>query len=116
MPPTVKQRLNMSSAADVKRSYALRRVHLMAGDGERVATDLLYIDCNFACSLYRVGVKNNLGLRGDLAKLLNRLQHSGFVIRHHYGNQFRVGTQRAAHVVRINQTPAIYRQISYFAA
>src|SRR5919109_5434677 len=77
-------------------------MHLVTGDREQVATDLLYVNRHLAGSLDRIGVKVNVGFRRDLSDLLDGLKHSGLVIGHHYRNKFCVWPQRSLYVVRIN--------------
>ena len=94
MPPAVKQRLKMRSLAHVKRAHALRRVHLVAGNRKRITANPLHINRNLARGLHRVRMKIDVGLRRNLSDLLDRLQHSGLVVRHHDRNQLGVGPQR----------------------
>ena len=70
----------------------------MVSRSQRISLD---VDRNLARGLHRVGVEVNVGFGGDVADLVDRLQHAGFVVRDHDADQLRVGPQRALDVVGI---------------
>ncbi len=74
------------------------------------------IDRNLAGRLHRVGVKVNVGFSRDLADLLDRLQHAGFIVGHHDGDEPGIRPQSPAHVIRIHLAPAVHRNVRDFAA
>ena len=88
----------------------------MPGDGKQIAANALYVDRDLARRLHRVGVEVNIGLGGDLADLFHRLQHAGFIVGHHDGDQPGVRPQRPAHVVGIDLASAVHRNVGDFAA
>src|SRR5712671_5094391 len=73
VPSTIKQRPRTRSLAHIERAYSLRRVHFVAGDRERMATNLLHVDRNLPCGLNRVAMKKDLGFRCDLPDFFNGL-------------------------------------------
>ena len=91
-------------------------MHLVSGDGEQIAADALDIDRDLACRLHRVGVEVDIGLGGDFADLFDRLQHAGFVVGHHDGDQPGIRPQRSADVVGINLAAAVHWNVCDFAA
>ena len=88
----------------------------MSGDRKQIAADALYIDRNLARRLHRVGMEVDIGFGGDFADLFDRLQHTGFIVGHHDGDEPGIRPQRAANVVRIDQAPAVHRNVGDFAA
>ena len=60
-------------------------------------------------------MKMNVRLGGNLANFLDRLQHSGFVVRHHDGNQLGVGEYCSPYVVWIDKPATIHRHKGYVA-
>ena len=86
----------------------------MAGDGKQIAPDALYIDRNLACRLHRVGVEVNVSVGGDFADLFDRLQHAGFIVGHHDGDEPGIRPQSPAHVVGIDLALAVHRNIGDF--
>src|SRR5579864_4849186 len=82
-------------------------MHLVPGNRERMAPNALHIDSDFPRCLYSVGVETNTCLRCDLSDRVDWLQYSGFVVRHHDGNQLRIPTQRPANVIRIHLPAAV---------
>ena len=52
----------------------------------------------------------DVGFGADFPDLFDRLDHSGFIIRQHDGDQLGVGPERAANIVRINQAAPIHRK------
>ena len=116
MPSAIKQRLQQSSLPHVQRTGALRAVHLVPGDGQQVATDLLHVQRNLARRLDRVRVEVNIGFGGDLSDLVHRLQDASLVIRQDDADELRLRPKRAANIIRINQGLAVYRQVGHGAA
>ena len=88
----------------------------MPGDGKQIAADALHVDRNLAGCLHRIGVEVNIGLGGDFADLFHRLQHAGFIVGHHDGDEPGIRPQRAAHVVGIDLAAAVDRNVRDFAA
>ena len=85
----------------------------MSGDGKGIAADLRHVDRDFAGGLHRVSVKTNARLRLRFSDLLDRLQDSGLIVRHHDRDQLGVRPQSAAHIGGIDQAAAIHRQNCY---
>ena len=91
-------------------------MHLVAGDGKQIAADALDVDRNLSRRLHRVGVEVNIGLGGDFADLFDRLQHAGFIVGHHDGDEPGIRPQGPAHVLGIDLSPAVHRNVCDFAA
>src|SRR5579862_4893191 len=111
----VKKRLQTGSFPHIKRAYALRRMHLVSRNRERMAANPIYVDRNFSRRLHRVGVKKSPRFRRDLANFLHWLQHPCFVVGDHDRNQFCVRSQRTAHIIRINQPKPVHGHIRHLA-
>src|SRR5580698_7228538 len=94
------ERIERRALADEHGTYALGGVHLMAADGEDVATDAVYIDGNFACSLHGVDVEENAGLCCNAAYLFDRLHDSGFIIGEHDADEACLRADSAQNVHR----------------
>ena len=88
----------------------------MSGDGKQIAADALYVDRDLSRRLHRIGMEVNIGFGGDFADLFDRLQHAGFIVGHHDGDEPGIRPQRPAHVVGINLAPAVHRNVGDFAA
>ena len=116
VPTSIKQRVDLSSLLNVERSDTLRRMNLVAGNREGLATDSLHINRNFAECLHRVGVKVDTRFRRDGAYLFNRLQNSSLVVRHHNRDELGVRAQGATDIGRIDHAAAIHRQYCHFGA
>src|SRR5438132_401120 len=103
MASAVEHGLQNRSFKNVECANTLRRVHLVAGDREQVAANLLYVDRHLPCGLYSVGMKIDIDLSGDFCDFLDWLQHAGFVVRHHDRYQLGVLTEGAANVIGMNE-------------
>ena len=110
------ERLDLGSAADVEGADSLGRVHLVAGDGEQVAADLLHVDGELAGCLDGVGVEIDVGFGGDLADLFDGLDRAGLVVGHHDADELGIRPERAAHVGRIDDAFAAYGQKGHLDA
>ena len=112
----VKHGREQRSAPNVERANALGRMQLMAGERQQIGLEAADLNGNLARGLYRVGVEVDVGFRSDSPDLLNGLQHAGFVVCHHDGNQPGTGAQGFADVFRVNQAAPVHRNVGYFAA
>ena len=75
MTAAIKHGFEDGSFAHVERPDALRRMHLVAGDGEQVATDAGNIDGQLPCCLHSVGMEINIRFGGDFYRQgLNQTQ------------------------------------------
>src|SRR3974390_3656529 len=107
MASTVEERTELSSLPDVERADALRGMNLVAGNRERVAGDSVDVDRDLGSGLHRIGVETYAGFGGDPSDFFDGLQGSGCVVRHHDGDQLRVGTEGATHIGGIDETAAV---------
>src|ERR1022692_1522210 len=115
MTSAIKHRLDLSSLANEKRAHALRRVKLVPGNRQQIASDFANINRNFPRRLHRIGVKINVSFRCNLPNLRYRLQHARLVVGEHDRNQLRIRTKRAPDIIRIDETKAIHRNECDFA-
>src|SRR5215218_11402332 len=78
-----------NTSANVKRTGAFRRIQLMRGERQQIATKLIHVQTQSPASLNRIRMKPEMSLArcptlthqpGDLSDRLNR---SDLVVRHH---------------------------------
>ena len=111
-----KHGLDERALPHIQCANALRGMHLVTGDREQIATDFRHINRQLARGLHRVGVKVNIGLRGDAADLHYRLRHAGFIVGHHDADELGVGAEGALNVGGIDSSRAIHRHECHFHA
>ena len=58
----------------------------------------------------------NIGLGGDFADLFHRLQHAGFIVGHHDGDEPRIRAQGPPNVIGIDLAPAVHRNVGNLTA
>jgi Ca-activated chloride channel family protein len=81
------------AAADPERTDPLRRVDLVAGDGQEIDSQPLDVEVDLPERLHRIGVNDHTALAAGVRDLLNRLQHARLVVGEHYGHEPRVGPE-----------------------
>src|SRR6185312_8360595 len=104
------KRLKLRAAAYIEDSGALRRVKFVSGDAEEIAAYDLHVDGRLGGGLHRVGVEPDISFLGNAADFPNRLNGSGFVVRHHHANQAGVGAEGAANLIGIDSAIRANRQ------
>jgi len=71
---------------------------------------------DLSCCLDGIGVEVDIGFGCDFAYFLDRLEDSGFVVRHHDSDQAGVGAEGAAYIVRICHAASVYWNVGDFDA
>ncbi len=89
---------------DVQHTRAQRAQQaLVAGEGNEVGAELLHVDRHVTGRLRGVDHAGNLRLPGDAGDLVDRLHRARDVRDVHAGDQARLGTNRLADVVGVDQ-------------
>ena len=83
----VKQLRQASPAANVERANALGGIQFMAGKRKQIKLELLDVDGDFSRGLHGISVEINVGLFGDAADFLERLNGAKFVVGMHDGDE-----------------------------
>ena len=92
--PAEEHRLQPHVAAHKQRARALRRVHLVAGEGKQVAAHLLHVERKLARGLDRIGMEQRAGRVRRVRQLAHRLQDAGLIVGQHDADKLGVGPQR----------------------
>ena len=99
------------AAFDEQSADAFGCVELVAGDRKKIELQGFDVDGNFSGGLHGIGVEVDVGFRGDLADLRERLDSAEFVVGVHHGDENGFGAEDAAEFVEIDQALAIDRKI-----
>ncbi len=102
------QRPHVRALANKERAHALRSVNLVRADRVEVDGELLDVHRYLAHGLHAIGVEGNSGVASDSGDLTDRLNHSQLIIHVHNADQFRVGTDRGAHGLRVHHPASIH--------
>src|SRR5207302_268935 len=112
----IEQRREQSSLANIKRTCSLRSVHLVAGDGEQVATDLFDVEGDFPGGLNGVSVKVDVGFASDFSDGFDRLQYPSLVVGGHDADEPGVRSNGGADCFGIDQRTGVDWNVSNLAA
>src|SRR5258707_13674301 len=85
--PTIEKLLQTRASADVQRSNALWRIKLVPGEGKQIQAQRVDIDGNLPGGLHCIGMKVDVGIRGDAPNFFERLHRTQLVVGVHHGNQ-----------------------------
>src|SRR5712664_3442959 len=109
--PAVEKLLQPRAAANVQRSNALRRIKLVSGERKQIETERINVNRKLARGLHCVGMKVDVGVRGDAANFLERLHRAQFVVGLHYCDQHGLLANRLAQSFHRNKSLTVNRQI-----
>src|SRR5262245_22589824 len=104
---SVDQRLKRRAAAHVERTHALRRIDLVAGNGEEVDAKHIDVRGNLADRLCRVGMQQNAVRAGDATNLDDRLDRADLVVGMHDADEDGPRRDRPSHIVGIDAADPI---------
>ncbi len=78
---------------NVERADSLGSMKFVSRKGEQIYAESLDVDANLAAALHRVAVEIGSDIVSTFRKLVDRLDHSRLVVRHHDRDEQRVGPQ-----------------------
>src|SRR4051812_23349389 len=84
---------NEKAFPKIQSTDTLGTMHLVGGDGQRMAADLIDVNGNLAGGLNSVRMKDQAVFLSDLADLFDRLENAGLIVCHHHAYVARVRTQ-----------------------
>src|SRR5579863_7243534 len=116
MTSPIKHWFEHGALTHVECAHSLRRMHFVSRNRKQIASQTIHIDRHFSRRLYGVAVKIHIRFGGDLANLLDWLQHAGLVVCHHDRDEPRLRTQSVADVFWIDQPSPIYANVSDFTS
>ena len=102
MLAAVLDRDHLGALADEEPGHALGAVDLVGRERERVDREGVDVERQLAEGLYRVDVERHVVLARDAADRRDRLDRAHLAVRVHDADRDRVGTDRAADLVRIH--------------
>ncbi len=100
----------------VERADAFGAVDFVRRNGEQVDAVFLHVHGDFADGLNGVHMKEDFLFLGDFADFRDGLDDADFVVRVHDGDENRLGSDRAAEIVEVNQAVGRDGQIGDVAA
>ena len=98
-------------ATDPESADALRPVHLVGADGDRVHLHLLDVEGHLSESLHGVAVEQDALLAAEGTDLGDRLDGPDLVVREHDGNEDRLVGDRCAQLVEGDAAVLLDRQV-----
>ena len=81
------QRRKADALADVERANALRRMHLVAAEAEKIDRRCLHIEVNFSRRLHGIRMHQRAGGVCQCDDFMHGGEHAGLVIRPHDGDE-----------------------------
>ena len=103
-------RFNRQTGTEIEQARAFRSVKFMRGKTRGGQAALRQIGLHFPEGLHHVAVQQERTLFAEPRQLFHRLEHAGFVVRAHDGNERGVSTDRALEFLRIDQASFIHRK------
>src|SRR6266436_1243331 len=85
--PAIEKLVQTRASADVQRSNALWRIKLVPGEGKQIQAQRVDINGNLPGGLHCIGMKVDVGIRGDATNFFARLRRAQLVVGVHHGNQ-----------------------------
>ena len=90
----------MSSLPNIQRAAAFRSVQFVTRNREQVHCEAALHQSEFLRGLYGIGMKRDACLSSNLADFFDGFHDvPEFIIRQHYGDKHRLGTNRSPHVL-----------------
>ncbi len=103
----VNARSEMRTLANIERTYTLRAVQLVRGNGKQMYAELRNVDRNLTRRLDGVRMQRDVRFGRDFADLRDWLNRAQLIIRKHYCNKYSLGPNRSANVFRIHEAFAV---------
>jgi hypothetical protein len=113
---TVNQRFQRYVSAHEQSADTFGCIEFVAGNRQKIDTELIHIGRNLASRLRGIGVKENAVLVGDSGAFGHRLDGPDLVVGVHDADKDRSRRNRSANVIGVNSSCAVNRQIGYTRA